>query len=683
MGRLVNCQEVCSHMKDFKESAGMMFRNAMWRGYPRRMVQSVWSRFLFQRWHSVDIRVKELRVWFSKVWGFLAKHGARNVPNPLKPALQLKDLEGSLLVLGCPQRLTSSSGFDAASSISVMECDFPEARILTNISHLNLNLTSSTVGSSFSVTSTSSSSSSTDGSDNNAVSRSSVSSRSAVRDRGGSGVNSGSISGGDVEKSFAAADSGIAVNSSLSSSTSTVIVTVEKVVENTVTVTVPVETTVERTVLVPVETTVERTVPVSVETTIERTVPVSVETTVERFVQVPVEKTVERLIQQLVSVDRTVPVSVPVTVEVSVPVPVEHLVSIESTVERTVEVTQVVEVPVETCIDMQVRKRKVRRVEPEDTQTNLPLLTSNANLELQALCYDVSASVSPLRGTSPTLLVSANVDAELGGVYFDDEIPENIPISPKGQQQRPHSNSPSSSTSASSPRSVGAFKETRKGKQLLITDFCGSASTTTSNKHGELELKSLIPHISTSSTNTLVTSGSQSSQPKSQGTRGVPKKSDWNPTLLAQHEEYRSATIEERRFEIWSKWSRQEKYYVYGVSGAFFREEQRRWKQREDDASRKKDLTIDGDIHPNPGPCFSSQWNSNTSGRWRPKRREPWLKFAGARPVAADSRAIPGNRQTFQVMTNHSNCWRGPHGPYHRQNSNQKFFFVSIFPWCK
>ena len=53
----------------------------------------------------------------------------------------------------------------------------------------------------------------------------------------------------------------------------------------------------------------------------------------------------------------------------------------------------------------------------------------------------------------------------------------------------------------------------------------------------------------------------------------MPKKSDWNPTLLAQHEEYRSATIEERRFEIWSKWSRQEKYYVYGVSGAFFREE--------------------------------------------------------------------------------------------------------------
>ena len=67
MGRLVHCQETCSHMKDFKESVGSVFRNAMWRGYPRRLVQSVWSRFLFQRWHSVDIRVKELLVWFAKV----------------------------------------------------------------------------------------------------------------------------------------------------------------------------------------------------------------------------------------------------------------------------------------------------------------------------------------------------------------------------------------------------------------------------------------------------------------------------------------------------------------------------------------------------------------------------------------------------------------------------------------
>ena len=61
MGRLVNCQETCSHMKDFKDSAATVFRNALWKCYSRRLVQSVWSRFLFYRWHSTDIRIKELR----------------------------------------------------------------------------------------------------------------------------------------------------------------------------------------------------------------------------------------------------------------------------------------------------------------------------------------------------------------------------------------------------------------------------------------------------------------------------------------------------------------------------------------------------------------------------------------------------------------------------------------------
>ena len=30
MGRLVHCQETCSHMKDFKESVITVFRNALW-----------------------------------------------------------------------------------------------------------------------------------------------------------------------------------------------------------------------------------------------------------------------------------------------------------------------------------------------------------------------------------------------------------------------------------------------------------------------------------------------------------------------------------------------------------------------------------------------------------------------------------------------------------------------------
>ena len=117
MGRLVHCQETCSHMKDFKESVGSIFRNAMWRGYPRRLVQSVWSRFLFQRWHSVDIRVKELRVWFAKIWSFLARNGAQKVPNPLKPSLPLSAMEGSIAVLG----VVTSSRNSSSTTTSVSE----------------------------------------------------------------------------------------------------------------------------------------------------------------------------------------------------------------------------------------------------------------------------------------------------------------------------------------------------------------------------------------------------------------------------------------------------------------------------------------------------------------------------------------------------------------------------------
>ena len=71
MGRLEFARMVCSHMGDFKESVGNVFRNAIWRGYSRRLVQSVWSRFLFQRWHATDIRVRALQAWFSKVWSWL------------------------------------------------------------------------------------------------------------------------------------------------------------------------------------------------------------------------------------------------------------------------------------------------------------------------------------------------------------------------------------------------------------------------------------------------------------------------------------------------------------------------------------------------------------------------------------------------------------------------------------
>ena len=82
VGRLIHCQETCNHKKDFKKSVGNVFYRCMQRDYPQRLVQSVWSRFLFQRWHSTDICVKELRAWFTKIWGFILQQGQTHRPEP-------------------------------------------------------------------------------------------------------------------------------------------------------------------------------------------------------------------------------------------------------------------------------------------------------------------------------------------------------------------------------------------------------------------------------------------------------------------------------------------------------------------------------------------------------------------------------------------------------------------------
>jgi hypothetical protein len=109
MGRLVHCQETCSHMEDFKESVATVFRNAVWRGYPKQMVEKVWRRFLFQRWHAVDIRVKELRCWFPKVWAYLLRTDGKSPPEPTKPApsLQAAGRTRFLQVFGAPRSALS------------------------------------------------------------------------------------------------------------------------------------------------------------------------------------------------------------------------------------------------------------------------------------------------------------------------------------------------------------------------------------------------------------------------------------------------------------------------------------------------------------------------------------------------------------------------------------------------
>eukprot|EP00906_Rhabdomonas_costata_P014231 RCo020484 len=62
MGRLVHCQETCSHMEDFKESVATVFRNAIWRGYPKQMVEKVWRRHL---WKSVSLVINASGFRFS------------------------------------------------------------------------------------------------------------------------------------------------------------------------------------------------------------------------------------------------------------------------------------------------------------------------------------------------------------------------------------------------------------------------------------------------------------------------------------------------------------------------------------------------------------------------------------------------------------------------------------------
>ena len=51
-----------------------------------------------------------------------------------------------------------------------------------------------------------------------------------------------------------------------------------------------------------------------------------------------------------------------------------------------VERTKVVEVPIETCTDFEVRKRKVRRIEPDSIESNVPLhVGANFDAELDSI----------------------------------------------------------------------------------------------------------------------------------------------------------------------------------------------------------------------------------------------------------------------------------------------------------
>jgi len=95
---------------------------------------------------------------------------------------------------------------------------------------------------------------------------------------------------------------------------------------------------------------------------VDRTVPVVV--TVDREIPVTIDRTVTVPVHVPFPVDRTVTVEV----EKLVPVPVTTV--LETTVEKTVERTTVVEVEVgvKPSLELDMRKRKVRRVEPEEVE---------------------------------------------------------------------------------------------------------------------------------------------------------------------------------------------------------------------------------------------------------------------------------------------------------------------------
>ena len=61
MGRFVAAQQFCSTVWDLKQSIAWILRRAVERGFTRKMVEKVWSKFLYTKWQTKDIRTKELR----------------------------------------------------------------------------------------------------------------------------------------------------------------------------------------------------------------------------------------------------------------------------------------------------------------------------------------------------------------------------------------------------------------------------------------------------------------------------------------------------------------------------------------------------------------------------------------------------------------------------------------------
>lgn len=78
MGRLVAAQRQCSSMELFKDAVAGVFTHCINRHYSRRLVQSVWNRFLVKYWDNATVGRRQLRGWFHDIWMELCKAAERS-----------------------------------------------------------------------------------------------------------------------------------------------------------------------------------------------------------------------------------------------------------------------------------------------------------------------------------------------------------------------------------------------------------------------------------------------------------------------------------------------------------------------------------------------------------------------------------------------------------------------------
>ena len=86
MGRLVAAQRACSRMDLFQDAVAGIFTHAFQRGYSRRLVHGVWTKFLLRYWDAAGSPTKELRDWFHRTWkGVVEAEGREARAAPGRP----------------------------------------------------------------------------------------------------------------------------------------------------------------------------------------------------------------------------------------------------------------------------------------------------------------------------------------------------------------------------------------------------------------------------------------------------------------------------------------------------------------------------------------------------------------------------------------------------------------------